>query len=142
MIENWKDAWRMHSVQVAAVIAAVAGLESFLPKLEGVIPSWAFAVLSIAVVVARVIRQPSLQAPESVVEELKRIKSIAKKGGLISLVVLFLVGCSGRRACRAEADASFNAEVERCGEEGFTYDDCPYIPAAEDHQDEDYKRCP
>jgi hypothetical protein len=138
MITNIKQAPRMWSVQLTAIAATVATLEAFLPALEGKVPAWVYACLSIAIIVARLSRQKHLT--NETLQELQRIKLIAKKGGLISLVVL-LVGCvPGRGPCRAEADARFNGAVESCA--GQTYDECPELREAERRQDEEYDRCP
>lgn len=96
MIENWKQAWRMYTVHIYLLAGALAGLEQCLPALEGVIPPGTYAGLMILGIVARLIRQRSLGTPESTVEELKRIKAIAKKGGLISIVLL-AIGCASRQ---------------------------------------------
>lgn len=138
MIENWKQAWRMWSVRLSALAAIVAGLEALLPALEGQVPSWAYACLSIAIIVARLSKQKRLT--DETLQELQRIKSIAKKGGLISLVALLVSCVPGRGACRAEADARFNGFVEDCA--GQTYDECPELRKAERRQDEEYDRCP
>lgn len=64
LIPNWRDAWRMTSVQISAVIAVLGVLESSWPLFQSVVSPVVFGVvttvLAIAVKVARVVYQPSL----------------------------------------------------------------------------------
>lgn len=61
LIENASKLLKMTSVQVAGLAGALAIAEQVLPQLEGVIPPAAYAVLSVLVIVARAIKQPSLK---------------------------------------------------------------------------------
>lgn len=119
MIENWKQLYRMHSVQLAAIVACVAGLEAYLPSFEAAVPPWAYAIASIAVIVARVISQPKLRAPDQLRLEVERANDAARKGGLM-LIVLLAVACSeprhpGRADCDMDADrAAAEAYLTEC----------------------------
>jgi hypothetical protein len=76
LIENWKQAYKMLSVWVFALAGSLAGLEQFLPALEGKIPPLVYAGLMIFGIVARLVRQRSLQTPESVALELERAREV------------------------------------------------------------------
>ncbi len=63
-IDNISEAPRMWSVRLAGVAAALGGMETFLPVLEGVVPDGVLGVLAIAAAagaaVSRVIKQRNL----------------------------------------------------------------------------------
>jgi hypothetical protein len=61
LIDNASKLLKMTSVQVAGAAGALAIAEQVLPELQGIIPPAAYAVLSILVIVARAIKQPSLK---------------------------------------------------------------------------------
>lgn len=127
MIENWKEAYKMLSVWVFAIAGALAGLEQFLPALEGQIPPLVYVGLMILGIIARLIRQKNL-ATEDVVEELRRAKALLKNAGLISLVLLACVGCTkapdpklavpndAEAECIALEFARKTLEEESCGD--------------------------
>jgi hypothetical protein len=77
MIENWKSAHKMYSVQIAAALGAIAGLEPFFPQIsEHLPPGWG-AVFAVLFVVARLARQDKLKetTPQELWDEtLKRIE--------------------------------------------------------------------
>ena len=61
LIDDWRKilnkAWSMRFATITAVLALA---EQVIPQLNGVVPPMAYAVLSIAVVVARMIPQPKM----------------------------------------------------------------------------------
>lgn len=57
LIENWKGALRLTSVQVGGAIAVLGVAEQLLPQLQAVLPPVAYTVLGVAVMIARVILQ-------------------------------------------------------------------------------------
>lgn len=61
LIDNASKILKMTSVQVAGVTGALAIADQVLPQLQGVIPPAAYAVLSVLVIIARAIKQPSLK---------------------------------------------------------------------------------
>lgn len=61
IIRNWRKAWRMLSVQLAALIVAVAAAEPFLPQLREVLPPNWYAFAAGAVIVARLVAQPKVE---------------------------------------------------------------------------------
>lgn len=61
LIDNASKILKMTSVQVAGVAGALAIADQVLPQLQGVIPPVAYAVLSVLVIIARAIKQPSLK---------------------------------------------------------------------------------
>lgn len=81
MIQDWKKAHKMHSVQLAALIAVVAGLEPLIPELHGRLPDHWVSIAAVLVVVARLVRQKSLETPtlDEVWDEAMRAKERAKK---------------------------------------------------------------
>lgn len=61
LIDNASKILKMTSVQVAGVAGALAIADQVLPQLQGVIPPAVYAVLSVLVIIARAIKQPSLK---------------------------------------------------------------------------------
>lgn len=146
MIENWKKAYKFMVVWVLAAAGSLAGLEMFLPAFEGKVPPAVYACLMILGIVARVIRQRDSQTEESVKEELKRVKAIAKNAGLISIVVLTCLGCTeprhpGRDQCYLLADSvAARAYATQC----IDYPDtrvCPHGDAIEEQHGKDLEAC-
>lgn len=60
LIDNWKQALSMTSVQAGGAIVALGVAEQIMTSLQGVIPPLAYAVLGGLVMIARVILQPKL----------------------------------------------------------------------------------
>ena len=60
LIDNWKQALSMTSVQAGGAIAVLGIAEQLLPQLQAVLPPIAYGVLGLLVMVARVILQPKL----------------------------------------------------------------------------------
>jgi hypothetical protein len=61
LIDNWKQALNMTSVQAGGAIAALGMAEQLMPQLQAVLPPFAYGVLGLLVIVARVILQPKLR---------------------------------------------------------------------------------
>lgn len=81
MIQNWKQAYKFASVQLAVLVAIIAGIEPFFPVLSENLPDgWASAA-AVLIVVARLIQQKSLETstPQSVWDEAMRMRERAKK---------------------------------------------------------------
>lgn len=60
LIENWKDAFKMASVQAGGAIAVLAVAEQLMPSLQAVLPPIAYGVLGVLVMIARVVLQKNL----------------------------------------------------------------------------------
>ena len=60
LIDNWKQALSMTSVQAAGAITVLAIAEQLLPSLQAVLPPIAYGVLGVLVMIARVVLQPKL----------------------------------------------------------------------------------
>ncbi|WP_447902442.1 DUF7940 domain-containing protein [Pseudomonas serbica] len=60
LIDNWKQALSMTSVQAGGAVAVLGIAEQLMPQLQAVLPPVAYAVLGLLVMVARVILQPKL----------------------------------------------------------------------------------
>ena len=60
LIDNWKQALGMQSVQVGGAIAVLGVAEQLMPSLQAVLPPIAYGVLGVLVMIARVILQPKL----------------------------------------------------------------------------------
>lgn len=60
LIDNWKQALSMTSVQAGGAIAVLGIAEQLMPQLQAVLPPIAYGVLGVLVMVARVILQPKL----------------------------------------------------------------------------------
>lgn len=65
LISNWKDSWKMSSVQATALLALLNVVNAeILPLLHFTIPpswmNWINALLGIAIIVLRLILQPPL----------------------------------------------------------------------------------
>ncbi len=65
IIPNWRSAWRMLSMQVAALAVIFGGLplehQTVILAWVGIAPERIPAVLGLAVIVARVIQQPAVR---------------------------------------------------------------------------------
>jgi uncharacterized membrane-anchored protein len=60
LIDNWKQALNMTSVQAGGAIAVLGVAEQLMPSLQTVLPPIAYGVLGLLVMIARVILQPKL----------------------------------------------------------------------------------
>ncbi|WP_237881841.1 DUF7940 domain-containing protein [Pseudomonas sp. PGPR40] len=60
LIDNWKQALSMTSVQAGGAIAALGIAEQLMPQLQSVLPPVAYGVLGLLVMIARVVLQPKL----------------------------------------------------------------------------------
>lgn len=64
MIENWRNAWKFHSVWVAVFWTAVSALYMALPAFAGMISPFAFAGLCVfmglLLLFARLTKQPGV----------------------------------------------------------------------------------
>ncbi|CAI8711378.1 hypothetical protein [Pseudomonas sp. IT-P291] len=60
LIDNWKQALSMTSVQAGGAIAILGIAEQLMPQLQAVLPRVAYGVLGLLVMVTRVILQPKL----------------------------------------------------------------------------------
>lgn len=60
LIDNWKQALSMTSVQTGGAIAVLGVAEQLMPQLQAVLPPVAYAVLGVVVMIARVVLQPKL----------------------------------------------------------------------------------
>lgn len=65
LIQNWRSAWRMLSVQAAALLAIVAAAYEHLPALQTYLPEGWVKYAALAVVVARIVQQPKLHSHEN-----------------------------------------------------------------------------
>lgn len=82
LIADVKKAWRLWSMRIAGVAAAVAFAEPYLPQLKEVLPDRWYAAAFLLVMVARVISQSRGQS---------RSDGSAKQGGSVSLWLLSAV---------------------------------------------------
>jgi hypothetical protein len=78
LIKNWKQAYKMHSVQLAAIVATVAGLEPFIPQLAAFLPDGWASVAAVLIVVARLASQNKLHetTPKELWDEAMRDKDL------------------------------------------------------------------
>jgi hypothetical protein len=66
LIDNWKQAWKLSSVQAGGAIAALGVADYFgladavMAQLQGVMSPLAYSVMGVVVIVARVILQSKL----------------------------------------------------------------------------------
>lgn len=64
LIEDWRKKLNaLWSVRLALLTALLAVADQLLAPFERVIPPWAYALLSVGIIVARVIYQPAVNAP-------------------------------------------------------------------------------
>ncbi len=65
LIANWKQAWKMRSVQMAVLLIVANALVAFIPSLEGQIAPWVYALLNsiggALVAVLRVLQQTNIK---------------------------------------------------------------------------------
>lgn len=68
LITNWRKAWKMTSVQLAALTAVLNAAAGAWVAFDGHVPPIAWAsvnmILGMAVAFARVVLQPKLETPE------------------------------------------------------------------------------
>lgn len=66
LINNWQQAWKLHSVQMAVFLIIANALVGFLPVLEGQMSPWLYALLNsiggVLVAVLRVVQQSNVEA--------------------------------------------------------------------------------
>lgn len=61
LIDDWRAKLNaLWSVRLAILTALLAVADQLIAPFEKVVPSWAYALLSIAIIVARVVYQPKL----------------------------------------------------------------------------------
>jgi uncharacterized membrane-anchored protein len=60
LIDNWKQALSMTSVQAGGAVAVLGIAEQLMPSLQAVLPPIAYGVLGLLVMIARVIVQKKL----------------------------------------------------------------------------------
>jgi len=58
LIDNWKEAHKMFSVQAAAVLAVVSEAYTYLPDIHNYLPQNYVTVAAIVIIVARLLSQP------------------------------------------------------------------------------------
>lgn len=68
LIDNWRDMWRMRSVQVAALLGVLGALQAGLPMFQQFVSPILFAslttLMSAVLIVARAVYQPELHPEE------------------------------------------------------------------------------
>lgn len=57
LIDNWKNAWKFVTVQIAAVILFLPTLFPYLPEIAAFIPTNWYQWLAGAILVARIVKQ-------------------------------------------------------------------------------------
>lgn len=57
LIDEWKSAYKLWSVRLAGLTAAVSGMDWLLPNLAGEIPKGVYFALAMLIVLARVVQQ-------------------------------------------------------------------------------------
>lgn len=62
LIENWRKAYQMLSVQVAFLLGVVATAYEYLPALQSYLPDGWVKWAALAVVLARIVKQEKLHA--------------------------------------------------------------------------------
>lgn len=60
LIDNFAQAHKLTSVQLASLGVAISVADQVLPQLQSVLPPWAYAVVFALTAIARVVKQPSL----------------------------------------------------------------------------------
>jgi hypothetical protein len=121
MIENWKEAWKYWSVQIAILLAIVSELEWIKPHL----PEHWVPIFSAMIVVSRVVSQSKVP---------KDPDTRAISAGLVFM--LAMSGCSSdrtpaetvaRQSCLLEAEANSDGEADAlCHDPGLGWSTCPH----------------
>ncbi len=70
LISNWRQAWKLNSVQAATLLAFLSALQAnVLPQVQGLIPAdlWPYVTgaIALAIIVLRLRDQPGLREDES-----------------------------------------------------------------------------
>lgn len=96
LIDNWKAAPRMLVVQTLAIIAIVQIVWAELPpdlvaELPPKLVHWITIGLTVAGIVARVVKQEGLEAPA---DEAPKEGGFARPGLLLAMAASLLIGCS------------------------------------------------
>jgi hypothetical protein len=79
LIENWKQAYKMASIWVTSIVAFLAGLEPFIPKLAEFLPEgWVFFA-ALLIIAARLAKQKKLHdtTPKELWDETMRKKDLS-----------------------------------------------------------------
>lgn len=63
LIENWREAYKFLSVQLAALLAALSLAYDYLPAVQQYLPQGWVKWLALAIIVARVLQQKSVSGP-------------------------------------------------------------------------------
>jgi len=65
LIKEWRNAWKLTSVQWALALATANGLFAVLPMLSDSVPIWLYALImcfgNIGIVILRLMAQPNLK---------------------------------------------------------------------------------
>ena len=69
LVPDWKQSWRFLSVQLAGLLAVVQAAYEYLPAIQQYLPEGWVKWFAIAIIVARVVRQQSLEPPVEESEE-------------------------------------------------------------------------
>jgi len=64
LIENWKNAYKYLTVQLAAGLALLSQAYEYLPMLKDYVPQNYVTFLAIAIIIARIVAQPKIKASE------------------------------------------------------------------------------
>lgn len=132
MIENWKKAWKLYSVQALAVLALLAELEPHVPLLANWLPEHWVTIAAAVVLFARLVAQSKDPGPHEIWSAAKEAAEKAKTV-LLVLCLCLCVGCTEPRppqrdACYLAADAEASRSyLTECGE----YPDTRTCPAGD-----------
>lgn len=66
LIENWKQAWRLRSVQLAGLLVFVDFTYEYLPVMQMYLPEAWVRWTGLAIIVARIVRQRMPSAPPKI----------------------------------------------------------------------------
>lgn len=64
LIENWKNAYKYLTVQLATGLLLLSQAYEYLPMLKDYVPQNYVSVLALAIIVARIVAQPKMAAKD------------------------------------------------------------------------------
>jgi len=63
LIENWREAWKFLSVQLALILAVISTAYDYLPAVQQYLPAGWVKWMALAIIAVRIFQQRNVTAP-------------------------------------------------------------------------------